>query len=127
MGCGGIPLIYRGANVRYAAQVQRVTLRRRHAYATRSNKIKIVKTPGGKLTVQYPLLYFSKTEVCKLPSFLHFNMVCVVSFLPSQSLHVTFTSHGPLAALFRSRGAPPVFHGAVGKCSPSRATTAFPT
>eukprot|EP00211_Chloroparvula_japonica_P013858 CAMPEP_0119123464 /NCGR_PEP_ID=MMETSP1310-20130426/3403_1 /TAXON_ID=464262 /ORGANISM="Genus nov. species nov., Strain RCC2339" /LENGTH=112 /DNA_ID=CAMNT_0007113295 /DNA_START=58 /DNA_END=396 /DNA_ORIENTATION=- len=33
--------------------VQRVTLRRRHAYATRSNKIKIVKTPGGKLTVQY--------------------------------------------------------------------------
>ena len=34
-------------------QVQRVTLRRRHAYATKSNKIKIVKTPGGKLAVHY--------------------------------------------------------------------------
>merc|ERR1711974_157590 len=33
--------------------VQRVTYRRRHSYATRSNKIKVVKTPGGKLNVQY--------------------------------------------------------------------------
>eukprot|EP00009_Paramoeba_aestuarina_P004342 CAMPEP_0201513516 /NCGR_PEP_ID=MMETSP0161_2-20130828/5550_1 /ASSEMBLY_ACC=CAM_ASM_000251 /TAXON_ID=180227 /ORGANISM="Neoparamoeba aestuarina, Strain SoJaBio B1-5/56/2" /LENGTH=110 /DNA_ID=CAMNT_0047909761 /DNA_START=49 /DNA_END=381 /DNA_ORIENTATION=+ len=33
--------------------VQRVVLRRRHAYATKSNKTKVVKTPGGKLVVQY--------------------------------------------------------------------------
>eukprot|EP01128_Nolandella_sp_AFSM9_P010451 TRINITY_DN7226_c0_g1_i1.p2 TRINITY_DN7226_c0_g1~~TRINITY_DN7226_c0_g1_i1.p2 ORF type:complete len:129 (+),score=34.36 TRINITY_DN7226_c0_g1_i1:331-717(+) len=33
--------------------VQRVTYRRRHAYATRSNVFKVVKTPGGKLNIQY--------------------------------------------------------------------------
>jgi large subunit ribosomal protein L34e len=33
--------------------VQRVTYRRRHSYNTRSNRIKLVKTPGGKLSVQY--------------------------------------------------------------------------
>merc|ERR1712232_1309674 len=33
--------------------VQRVTYRRRHSYNTKSNKTKIVKTPGGKLTVHY--------------------------------------------------------------------------
>ncbi|CAG9465570.1 unnamed protein product [Pedinophyceae sp. YPF-701] len=32
---------------------QRVTYRRRHSYATRSNKTKMVKTPGGRLVVQY--------------------------------------------------------------------------
>jgi large subunit ribosomal protein L34e len=32
--------------------VQRVTLRRRHSYATRSNHQRKVKTPGGKLVVQ---------------------------------------------------------------------------
>eukprot|EP01099_Mayorella_cantabrigiensis_P000611 TRINITY_DN1268_c0_g1_i1.p1 TRINITY_DN1268_c0_g1~~TRINITY_DN1268_c0_g1_i1.p1 ORF type:complete len:117 (-),score=13.34 TRINITY_DN1268_c0_g1_i1:69-419(-) len=31
----------------------RVTYRRRHAYNTASNKTKIVKTPGGRLVVQY--------------------------------------------------------------------------
>eukprot|EP00339_Tiarina_fusa_P029255 CAMPEP_0117028440 /NCGR_PEP_ID=MMETSP0472-20121206/20675_1 /TAXON_ID=693140 ORGANISM="Tiarina fusus, Strain LIS" /NCGR_SAMPLE_ID=MMETSP0472 /ASSEMBLY_ACC=CAM_ASM_000603 /LENGTH=138 /DNA_ID=CAMNT_0004735921 /DNA_START=23 /DNA_END=443 /DNA_ORIENTATION=- len=35
--------------------VQRVTYRRRHCYNTKSNKVKIIKTPGGKLTVQYKL------------------------------------------------------------------------
>jgi len=33
--------------------VQRLTYRRRHAYNTASNKIKPVKTPGGKLAAQY--------------------------------------------------------------------------
>eukprot|EP00008_Paramoeba_atlantica_P009990 CAMPEP_0201481812 /NCGR_PEP_ID=MMETSP0151_2-20130828/6078_1 /ASSEMBLY_ACC=CAM_ASM_000257 /TAXON_ID=200890 /ORGANISM="Paramoeba atlantica, Strain 621/1 / CCAP 1560/9" /LENGTH=71 /DNA_ID=CAMNT_0047864185 /DNA_START=62 /DNA_END=274 /DNA_ORIENTATION=+ len=33
--------------------VQRVTYRRRHAYATKSNRTRVVKTPGGKLTVHY--------------------------------------------------------------------------
>jgi large subunit ribosomal protein L34e len=33
--------------------VQRVTYRRRHSYNTVSNKFKFVKTPGGKLNVQY--------------------------------------------------------------------------
>merc|ERR1711934_945655 len=42
--------------------VQRVTYRRRHCYNTASNKTKIVKTPGGKLTVQY------RTKSAKGPS-----------------------------------------------------------
>ena len=33
--------------------VQRLTYRRRHAYNTRSNKVKVVKTPGGTLTFHY--------------------------------------------------------------------------
>merc|ERR1711890_76456 len=32
---------------------QRVTYRRRNPYYTRSNKIKVVKTPGGKLVAQH--------------------------------------------------------------------------
>ncbi|KAG8467191.1 hypothetical protein KFE25_000507 [Diacronema lutheri] len=32
---------------------QRVTYRRRKSFNTRSNKIRCVKTPGGKLAVQY--------------------------------------------------------------------------
>jgi large subunit ribosomal protein L34e len=31
----------------------RVTYRRRHSYNTRSNKTRVVKTPGGRLTVHY--------------------------------------------------------------------------
>lgn len=31
----------------------RITYKRRHSYATKSNKIRPVKTPGGKLTAQY--------------------------------------------------------------------------
>jgi len=33
--------------------VQRLTYRRRHCYATRSNKVQKVKTPGGRLIFQY--------------------------------------------------------------------------
>ena len=33
--------------------VQRLTYRRRHSYATKSNRVKKVKTPGGKLTYHY--------------------------------------------------------------------------
>ena len=32
---------------------RRVTYKRRASYRTASNKFKIVKTPGGKLTIQY--------------------------------------------------------------------------
>ncbi|CCE86322.1 Piso0_004805 [Millerozyma farinosa CBS 7064] len=32
---------------------QRITYRRRNPYNTRSNKIKVVKTPGGKLVAQH--------------------------------------------------------------------------
>lgn len=32
---------------------QRVSYRRRHAYATKSNKVRVVKTPGNKLVVHY--------------------------------------------------------------------------
>ncbi|WIA19573.1 hypothetical protein OEZ86_013296 [Tetradesmus obliquus] len=32
--------------------VQRLTYRRRHAYATKSNRIRVLRTPGGKLVVQ---------------------------------------------------------------------------
>ena len=31
--------------------VQRVTYRRRHCYATKSNIVRKVKTPGGKITL----------------------------------------------------------------------------
>merc|ERR1712014_40756 len=31
----------------------RVNYRRRHSYSSRSNKTKLVKTPGGKLSIQY--------------------------------------------------------------------------
>eukprot|EP00824_Muranothrix_gubernata_P008938 TRINITY_DN21509_c0_g1_i1.p2 TRINITY_DN21509_c0_g1~~TRINITY_DN21509_c0_g1_i1.p2 ORF type:complete len:138 (-),score=36.59 TRINITY_DN21509_c0_g1_i1:82-468(-) len=31
---------------------RRITYRRRHCYATKSNKIKVVKTPGGRLVAQ---------------------------------------------------------------------------
>eukprot|EP00163_Fabomonas_tropica_P025260 TRINITY_DN4356_c0_g3_i1.p2 TRINITY_DN4356_c0_g3~~TRINITY_DN4356_c0_g3_i1.p2 ORF type:complete len:116 (-),score=31.50 TRINITY_DN4356_c0_g3_i1:72-419(-) len=33
--------------------VQRLTFRRRHCYATRSNRTRVVKTPGGKNVFQY--------------------------------------------------------------------------
>ncbi|KAI8471187.1 MAG: ribosomal protein L34Ae [Monoraphidium minutum] len=33
--------------------VQRLTYRRRHCYASASNRTRVVKTPGGKLVVQY--------------------------------------------------------------------------
>eukprot|EP00884_Botryococcus_braunii_P004852 jgi/Botrbrau1/14368/Bobra.0014s0023.1 len=33
--------------------VQRLTYRRRHCYATKSNKVRKVKTPGGRLVLQY--------------------------------------------------------------------------
>mmetsp|Transcript_7815 Transcript_7815/g.14035 ORF Transcript_7815/g.14035 Transcript_7815/m.14035 type:complete len:115 (-) Transcript_7815:94-438(-) len=33
--------------------VQRLTYRRRHSYATKSNTTRVVKTPGGKLVFQY--------------------------------------------------------------------------
>eukprot|EP00727_Mastigamoeba_balamuthi_P000822 m51a1_g10737 putative 60S ribosomal protein L34e (119) ;mRNA; r:306636-307449 len=33
--------------------VQRVTYRRRHSYNTVSNKYKLVRTPGNRLSVQY--------------------------------------------------------------------------
>ena len=32
---------------------RRVTYKRRASYRTRSNKFRIVKTPGGKLAIQY--------------------------------------------------------------------------
>lgn len=32
---------------------QRLTYRRRHCYNTASNRTRVVKTPGGKLVVQY--------------------------------------------------------------------------
>lgn len=32
---------------------QRVTYRRRHAYNTKSNKIRVTKTPGGRNVILY--------------------------------------------------------------------------
>eukprot|EP00808_Paulinella_micropora_P007840 g11507.t1 len=43
--------------------VQRLTYRRRHAYNTTSNKVKKVKTPGGKLNLQY-LVKKVKGPIC---------------------------------------------------------------
>merc|ERR1712157_187676 len=36
-----------------AKMAQRLTYRRRHSYATKSNRVKKVKTPGGKLVFHY--------------------------------------------------------------------------
>eukprot|EP00242_Pyramimonas_sp_CCMP2087_P004270 CAMPEP_0198198980 /NCGR_PEP_ID=MMETSP1445-20131203/2326_1 /TAXON_ID=36898 /ORGANISM="Pyramimonas sp., Strain CCMP2087" /LENGTH=121 /DNA_ID=CAMNT_0043868671 /DNA_START=95 /DNA_END=457 /DNA_ORIENTATION=+ len=33
--------------------VQRLTYRRRHSYATKSNRTRVLKTPGGKLALHY--------------------------------------------------------------------------
>ncbi|KAG1368839.1 60S ribosomal protein L34 [Cocos nucifera] len=33
--------------------VRRLTYRKRHSYATKSNQTRVVKTPGGKLVYQY--------------------------------------------------------------------------
>ncbi|KAK3242761.1 60S ribosomal protein L34 [Cymbomonas tetramitiformis] len=33
--------------------VQRLTYRRRHCYATKSNKTRVLKTPGGKISIHY--------------------------------------------------------------------------
>eukprot|EP00598_Pedospumella_elongata_P010478 CAMPEP_0185009108 /NCGR_PEP_ID=MMETSP1098-20130426/91232_1 /TAXON_ID=89044 /ORGANISM="Spumella elongata, Strain CCAP 955/1" /LENGTH=60 /DNA_ID=CAMNT_0027537719 /DNA_START=15 /DNA_END=193 /DNA_ORIENTATION=+ len=46
--------------------VQRYTYRRRHSYATASNKVKLTKTPGGKLTVHY-LKKIAKGPKCAEP------------------------------------------------------------
>uniref|UniRef100_K3YAG3 Ribosomal protein L34e n=7 Tax=Paniceae TaxID=147428 RepID=K3YAG3_SETIT len=35
------------------AMVQRLTYRKRHSYATKSNQTRVVKTPGGRLVYQY--------------------------------------------------------------------------
>ena len=47
--------------------VQRVTYRRRHSYNTISNRIKLVKTPGGKLNVHYRAKT-AKGPICGDPS-----------------------------------------------------------
>lgn len=37
----------------FLSQVQRLTYRRRHSYNTRSNKTRVVRTPGNRLTLHY--------------------------------------------------------------------------
>ncbi|KAA8547988.1 hypothetical protein F0562_004417 [Nyssa sinensis] len=37
---------------KYSKMVQRLTYRKRHSYATRSNQNRVVKTPGGRLVFQ---------------------------------------------------------------------------
>eukprot|EP00243_Klebsormidium_subtile_P004165 TRINITY_DN17956_c0_g1_i1.p1 TRINITY_DN17956_c0_g1~~TRINITY_DN17956_c0_g1_i1.p1 ORF type:complete len:123 (+),score=23.01 TRINITY_DN17956_c0_g1_i1:98-466(+) len=55
--------------------VQRLTYRRRHSYATKSNQVRKVKTPGGKLTLHIAKKRANgpkcaKTNV-RLPGILH--------------------------------------------------------
>merc|ERR1712205_69012 len=42
----------RGGGGGGAKMVQRVTYRRRHCYATKSNRMRRLRTPGGKIVVQ---------------------------------------------------------------------------
>merc|ERR1712172_265868 len=42
-----------GTSTREATMVQRITYRRRLSYNTKSNRVKKVRTPGGKLVFQY--------------------------------------------------------------------------
>eukprot|EP00830_Metopus_es_P013198 TRINITY_DN316_c0_g1_i3.p1 TRINITY_DN316_c0_g1~~TRINITY_DN316_c0_g1_i3.p1 ORF type:complete len:143 (-),score=32.40 TRINITY_DN316_c0_g1_i3:8-436(-) len=44
-------------------RIRRVHYRRKHTYRTASNKIRVVKTPGGQLTVQYRRK-IAKGQVC---------------------------------------------------------------
>jgi len=57
----------------------RVTLKKRHAYRTNTNRVKTIKTPGGKHTVQY-ISKARKGVVCantgcrvKLPGIKHLD------------------------------------------------------
>merc|ERR1712146_621323 len=47
------PLPRLPGSARSFTMVQRLTYRRRHCYATRSNVTRVVRTPGGKLVFQY--------------------------------------------------------------------------
>eukprot|EP00239_Pterosperma_sp_CCMP1384_P001156 CAMPEP_0197844594 /NCGR_PEP_ID=MMETSP1438-20131217/1595_1 /TAXON_ID=1461541 /ORGANISM="Pterosperma sp., Strain CCMP1384" /LENGTH=120 /DNA_ID=CAMNT_0043455491 /DNA_START=62 /DNA_END=424 /DNA_ORIENTATION=+ len=47
--------------------VQRLTYRRRHCYNTKSNKTRLLKTPGGKLTISYTKKR-SNGPICGEPS-----------------------------------------------------------
>ena len=40
-------------NICFRRMVQRITYRRRLSYNTKSNRVKKVRTPGGKLVFQY--------------------------------------------------------------------------
>lgn len=57
--------------------MQRVTYRRRHAYNTKSNKIRISKTPGGRNVV----LYRKKKGRLILGFCLRFNFWSILTFL----------------------------------------------
>jgi len=61
------------------ARDHRVTLKRRHAYRTNTNRVKTIKTPGGGYTCQY-ISKSRKGVVCsntgcraKLPGIKHMN------------------------------------------------------
>eukprot|EP00826_Nyctotherus_ovalis_P000265 TRINITY_DN0_c280_g1_i4.p2 TRINITY_DN0_c280_g1~~TRINITY_DN0_c280_g1_i4.p2 ORF type:complete len:122 (+),score=47.50 TRINITY_DN0_c280_g1_i4:112-477(+) len=43
--------------------IRRVHYRRKHTYRTASNKVRVVKTPGGQLTIQYRFKK-GKGQVC---------------------------------------------------------------
>eukprot|EP00897_Mesotaenium_endlicherianum_P000539 jgi/Mesen1/10486/ME000083S09987 len=47
--------------------VQRLTYRRRHCYATRSNQIRKLRTPGGKLSLHYAAKRASGPKCSKCP------------------------------------------------------------
>lgn len=78
--------------IQCVAMVQRVTYRRRHAYATKSNKTRIVRTPGGKLVVQYPKKKTSH-PVCGVTG----ALLAGVRQSAMQALHCTLLHHCVLA------------------------------
>ena len=71
-----------------STMVQRVTYRRRHAFATKSNKTKLVKTPGKAL-----LLLFAATSPQICPR-LHLCITYDTSFFLNKSF---LSCSGPLA------------------------------
>ncbi|RLN04758.1 60S ribosomal protein L34 [Panicum miliaceum] len=70
--------------------VQRLTYRKRHSYATKSNQTRVVKTPGGRLVYQYTKKRASGPK-CPVTgkkiqgmvySFLYFGMVYGITLIP---------------------------------------------
>ncbi|GHP03976.1 60S ribosomal protein L34 [Pycnococcus provasolii] len=51
--------------------VQRLTYRRRKSYATRSNKTRVLRTPGGQLQIQYTKKRVSGPKCAKSGQVIH--------------------------------------------------------
>ncbi len=91
----------------------RVTFKRRHCYATRSNKIRKFRTPGGKISIQY------LTKKAKGPA-------CAVSAETLQGvrliIHWASRKHAAMKAVFSRPSPHPTLHSPTSRfpvCGPT--------